>query len=174
MEFAPGKLLRSAHLHFMFDLVVIRGQVLVGDRPVGADTVEGVCHEVTSMETVKNPGEMNCAPANAPAGIVGAELQGIRAGGQTGVLPRQSFSVKLVAGKIGLGVPKRPRLDAHHRQAGFGQVADEHSPGRTQAHNDHIYFFGAVFAVVHVNVMAVVVMVAVMHHRIAVFHVNPP
>src|SRR5215475_8048821 len=55
---AANALLGSGDADEAFDLVVIRSQVIVGDRPVGADTVASIGLEVIIGEAQRNAAVM--------------------------------------------------------------------------------------------------------------------
>jgi hypothetical protein len=69
--------------------------------------------------------------------------------------------VQLITGKIGLGVPERPSLNAHHLQASLGELIDEHSSSGAQSYDDNVNFLIPKLALVEMGIAQIIVMITV-------------
>jgi hypothetical protein len=130
----------------LLDRRVVRLQIGVVDGPVGADG-EGV--EVRRMEPRRVAGVVHHRPADAAAGVVRAERDGISAADLARLGPVQRVRSPLVGHPVGVGVPERTGVQAHDAPAGPGQPLGEHAAPGSGA-DDHQVHLVTVGVVAHV------------------------
>jgi hypothetical protein len=118
---SPGKPGGAGDGHLKFKKLVVRFEVPVGDGPVDADAVGGVDVEVRWMKARREGGPVDGASADAFAGVVVAEGEGMLAAGDAQIVPVELVRAALVADPIALGVPEGTGLEADNLEAGAGE-----------------------------------------------------
>ncbi len=138
---APGPVLPGDR-QFLLDRPVVRQQVTVAERPVGAHPVLGEGLEVAGMEARGVAGVVDHGPADAAAGVVRAERHRIGPGDHPGLGPVQVMGRGLVAEPVGVRVPERPGVQRGHPPAGPGQPLQQDRAARPAAHDDQVDLVG--------------------------------
>ena len=137
MRVSPGPgLPRDRKL--LFDLLVVRAEVLVGDRPVRTAAVLGEGPEVGGVEPRHVTGVVHHGPAHAPAGVVRPERHRIRAGDDPGFIPIEAVRPELVAHPVGVGIPERSRIQGGDPPPGPGQALEHRGPAGAAADDDGV------------------------------------
>ncbi|MDT7706888.1 MAG: hypothetical protein QOG20_2495 [Pseudonocardiales bacterium] len=121
-----------------FDLLIVRQQVPVGDRPVRADPVVGEGGEVAGVEAGGVAGVVHHRPADAAAGVVLAQLDRVGPADHAVLGPVQLMAARLVRHPVLVGVPERARLQDHDPPPAARQALSKHGPARTRADDDQI------------------------------------
>src|SRR5439155_1426374 len=143
------------------DLVVVRCDVVVGDRPVVAEAVPTL-----ALEVVRPEAQCNAAPvvgaatdhAGPPPGEVGARRARVRLAGD---FPSADAGVELAERSLLRGspaarrlvrprqhcrvlriVPRRTGFEHHHLRAGLGESVGGHSPAGPRADDTHVVYSG--------------------------------
>ena len=123
---------------FLLDRLVVRAELGIADRPVGADAVQGGGHEVARVEPRGVAGVVDHRSADAAAGVVRAHRDRVRAGDHPRVGPVQVVRARLVTDPVGVGVPERPGVQRRHRPAGPGQPLGQDRAARAAAHDHQV------------------------------------
>ena len=134
---APGPVF-TRDRQFLLDRLVVRQQVAVAERPVGADPVLGVHLEIAGMEARRVAGVVHHGTAHAAARVVRAERHRVGPGDHPRLGPVQVMGRRLVAEPIGVRVPERPGLQRGHLPSGPGQPLQQHRTARPAAHDDQV------------------------------------
>ena len=135
VRIAPRPVL-PGHRQLPLHLRVVRTQVRVGDRPVRADAVPALRGEVRRVEAGRVAGVVHHRPADAPAGVVLAQLDRVRAADDPLLGPVEVVAAGLVGHPVLVRVPERAGLQDHDPPAVPGQPLGEHGPAGTGA-DDH-------------------------------------
>ena len=134
---APGPVL-TRHRELALELLEVRLQVPVRDRPVRTHAVARVHLEVRRVEPRRVPREVRHRSAHADAGVVLAELDGIVAADDPRVRPVELVRRSLVRHPVLVGVPERPLLEDHDPPAGAREPLRERDAARPGAHDEEI------------------------------------
>ena len=126
------------------DLLVVRQQVVVPDRPVRADAVARERLHVRRVEARRVPGVVHHRPAHSAPGVVLAELDGITTADDPLLRPVQLVRPGLVGDPVVVGVPERSGLDDHDAPAPTREPLREHRPARPGTDDDHVHLVGLV------------------------------
>jgi len=133
----PGPVLPSDR-QLGLDAFVVRAQVLVADRPVGADAVIGQGGEVRGMEAGGVAGVVDHRAADAAAGVVLAQFDRVVAADDALLGPVQLVGTGLVGDPVLVGVPERPGLEDDDLPAVPGQPLREHRAAGPGADDDQV------------------------------------
>ena len=139
------------------DRLVVRPQLGVGDRPVGADPVLARDPEVGGVEAGRVPGVVDHRAADAAPRVVLAEGHRVAAADQPLLGPVQVVRARLVADPVAVGIPERPGLEHDDPEPAAGQPLGQHGPARAAADDREVDL----------------VVVPVAAHAIAVRHASP-
>ena len=145
----------AGHRQFLLDLLVVRTQLGVGERPVGAHPVGGTGHEVARMEARGVAGVVDHRAADAAPGVVRTHRHRIGARDHPRIRPVQVVRSGLVADPVGIGVPERPGVERRHPPARPGQSLRQDRAARAAAHDHQVDLVG-VRELPHVQAEAVV------------------
>ena len=126
----------AGHREFLLDLLVVRAQLGVAHRPVGAHAVDGVRGEVARVEARRVPGVVDHRAADAAPGVVRAHRHRVGPGDHPRVGPVQVVRACLVAHPVGVGVPERAGVQGRHPPPGPGQALQQDRAARAAA-DDH-------------------------------------
>ena len=128
------------------DRLVVRPELLVGDRPVGADAVAGAGPEVRRMKAWAVAGVVDHRPADAAARVVLAHLDRVGAADDPLLVPVQRVRAGLVGDPVLVGMPERAGLDDHDPPPGAGQALSEHRSAGSGADDAQVDLVGVVVA----------------------------
>ena len=145
MGVAPRPVL-AGHGQFAFDGLVVRADLLVVDRPVGAHPVETVGVEIGRMEARGVSGVVHHRPAHAAAGVVFAHLDRVGAADDPFLVPVQLVRSGLVGDPVLVGMPERAGFDDHDPPSGPGQTLGQHRPSGAGADDADVDLVGVVVA----------------------------
>ena len=107
-----------------FDGFIVRQQIGVGERPVGADTELSVEAQVSRVGTRHEGSPVQRGAADAGAGIVGAKGFGRFAVAEPFAQPVQIGGGKLVGGEVGGRRPVATGFESDDAQAGLRQARE--------------------------------------------------
>src|SRR5438270_2035513 len=125
MRVAPGPVL-SGDRQLGLDAFVVPANVVVPDRPVRSDPVQGVGLEVTGMEPRTVAGVVNHGAAHAAARVVLAQLDWVFSADDALLRPIQGMGAGLVGDPVLAGMPERAGFEYHDPPAGARQPLREH------------------------------------------------
>ncbi len=136
---APGPVLPGGGQLHLAGLVVPR-HVPVTDRPVRADAVERLGHEVRGVKPRHVSGVVNHAAADAVPGVVLAHFHRVLAADDALAVPVDVVRGGLVADPVGIGVPEGATFQHHHFPAEACQALRQDSAARARADDQQVYF----------------------------------
>ncbi len=120
------------------DQLVIFLEVVVADRPVGADTVGGEGVEVAGMEAWGVAGVVDHGSADASAGVVRPERDRVLPADHPRIGPEEPMGPGFVGDPVLVRLPPRAGVDQHHAPAGTGQALGQHGAARAGADDDDV------------------------------------
>ena len=123
---------------FLLDRPVVRQQVTVTERPVGAHPVLGEGLEVAGMEAGGVAGVVHHGTADPAPGVVRAEWHRVGPRDHPGLGPVQVMGRGLVTEPVRVRVPERAGVQRGHPPAGPGQPLQQHRASRPAAHDDQV------------------------------------
>ena len=144
----------------LLDPLVVRAEIGVGDRPVGADAVHALRVEVRRVKSGGVPGVVDHRPAHATAGVVAAQRYRVGAADLPGLGPVEGVRAPLVADPVAIRVPEGAGVQADDLPAGTGQPLRDHRAAGAGADHDEVDLLVVVEAA-HVGAQPVVGAVAV-------------
>ena len=122
----------------LFDLLVVRAEVLIRYRPVRTTAVLGERPEVRRVEPRHVAGVVHHGSAHAPAGVVRPQRHRIRAGDDPGFVPIEAVRPELVAHPVGVGIPERSGIEGGDPPPGPGQALEHRGPAGAAADDDGV------------------------------------
>ena len=120
------------------EALVVGLEVGVGDRPVLRHAVARAHLEVRRVKARAVAGIVDHRAADAVAGVVLAQLDGILAADYALVRPVELVRAGLVGDPIGVGIPERPTLEDDHAPAAARQALSERAAARAAADDQQV------------------------------------
>ena len=113
-------------------------QIRIGDRPVGSDAVTRVDLEVGRVKARGVSGVVDHRAADAPPGVVLAQLDRVRAADDPRLGPVERVGAGLVRDPVLVGIPERPGLQHEHPPAPAGEPLRQRGPAGAGADDQHV------------------------------------
>jgi hypothetical protein len=128
----------AGHREFLLELLVVRAQLGVAHRPVGAHPVPAPRGEVTRVEPRGVARVVDHRAADAAPGVVRAHRHRVGSRDDPRVGPVQVVRARLVAHPVGVRVPERAGVQGRYPPPGPGQPLQQDRAARAAAHDDQV------------------------------------
>jgi len=134
----PPRPVLAGDRQLLLDVLVVRLEVLVADRPVGPHPVGARRPEVGRVQPRDVAGVVDHRPPDAPTAVVRPERYRVGTADLPRLVPEQGVRATLVADPVRVRVPKRSGVEGGYPPAGPCQALDEDAATSPRTDHDQV------------------------------------